>query len=77
MEIEVGLPVSFNLKFISLEADISYILPTYTDAAYPAPKGFVLMFSAYFKIFLSLKVNSLQSPVLSLQPSVIVTSVNQ
>jgi len=51
MEIEVGLPVSFNLKLISLEADISYIIPTYTDAAYPAPKGFVLMFSAYFKIF--------------------------
>ena len=51
MEVEVGLPVSFNLNFISLEADISYILPTYTDAAYPAPKGFVLMFSAYFKIF--------------------------
>ena len=51
MEIEVGLPVSFNLKFMSLEADLSYIFPTYTDPAYPAPKGFVLMFSAYFKIF--------------------------
>lgn len=51
MEIEVGLPVSFNLKFMSLEADISYIFPTYTDPAYPAPKGFVFMFSAFFKIF--------------------------
>jgi len=51
MEVEIGLPVSFNLKFMSLEADISYILPTYTDSAYPAPKGFVLMFSAFFKIF--------------------------
>ena len=51
MEIEVGLPVSFNLKYISLEADISYIFPTYNDPSYPAPKGFVIMFSAYFKIF--------------------------
>ncbi len=51
MEIEVGLPVSFNLKFMSLEADLSYIFPTYTNPAYPAPKGLVLMFSAYFKIF--------------------------
>lgn len=51
MEIEVGLPVSFNLKFISLEADISYIFPAYTDPFYPAPKGFVFMFSAFFKIF--------------------------
>lgn len=51
MEIEVGLPVSLNLKYISLEADISYIFPTYTDPAYPAPKGFVFMFSAFFKIF--------------------------
>lgn len=51
MEIEVGLPVSFNLKFMSIEADISYIFPAYTDPAYPAPKGFVFMFSAFFKIF--------------------------
>jgi len=51
MEIEVGLPVSFNFKYISLEADISYIFPTYNDLSYPAPKGFVIMFSAYFKIF--------------------------
>ncbi len=51
MEIEVGLPVSFNLKFMSLEADLSYIFPTYSDPAYPAPKGFVFMFSAFFKIF--------------------------
>lgn len=51
LEVEIGLPVSLNIGFMSLEADISYIFPTYTDAAYPAPKGFVLMFSAFFKIF--------------------------
>jgi hypothetical protein len=51
LEVEIGLPVSFNMDFVSLEADISYIFPTCTDAAYPAPKGFVFMFSAFFKIF--------------------------
>jgi len=51
LEVEIGLPVSLNIGFISLEADMSYIFPTYTDAAYPAPKGFVLMFSAFFNIF--------------------------
>jgi hypothetical protein len=51
IEMEVGLPVSFNLSFMSLEADISYLLPAYSDLYYPGPKGFVIMFSAFFKIF--------------------------
>jgi len=51
IDMEIGLPVSFNLSFMSLEADISYLLPLYSDSYYPAPKGFVVMFSAFFKIF--------------------------
>lgn len=51
MELEIGMPVSFNLKNISLEADISYIIPTYADTGSFAQRGFVIMLSAYFKVF--------------------------
>jgi len=51
IEMEFGLPVSFNLPFMSLEADVSYVLPMYSDPLYPGPKGFVFMFSAFLKIF--------------------------
>lgn len=51
VEIEIGLPVALNLDFMSVEADLSYIIPTYSDPDYPAPKGFVIMLSAIFKIF--------------------------
>lgn len=51
IEMEFGVPVSLNLPFMSLEADISYVLPMYSDPLYPGPKGFVFMFSAFLKIF--------------------------
>lgn len=51
IDIEIGLPVSFNLDFMSLEAEASYVLPMYSDPSYPGPKGFVFMVSAFFKIF--------------------------
>ena len=51
IEMEFGLPVSFNLPFMSLEADVSYVFPMYSDPLYPGPKGFVVMFSAFLKIF--------------------------
>lgn len=51
LELEFGLPVSFNLDFMSLEAESSYILPMYNDPAYPSPKGFILSLTAIFKIF--------------------------
>lgn len=51
IEIEIGLPVAINFDFMSVEADLSYIFPTYSDPDYPAPKGFVFMLSAIFKIF--------------------------
>jgi hypothetical protein len=51
IEMEIGLPVTINFDFMSFEADLSYVFPTYSDPDYPAPKGFVFMFSAYFKIF--------------------------
>ena len=51
LELEFGLPVSFNLDFMSLEAEASYILPLYYDPTYPSPKGFILSLSAIFRIF--------------------------
>jgi len=51
LELEFGLPVSFNLDFMSVEAEFSYVLPMYSDPAYPSPKGFILSLSAFFKIF--------------------------
>jgi hypothetical protein len=51
LELEFGLPVSLNLNFMSLEAEAGYILPFYSDPAYPSPKGFILSLSAIFKIF--------------------------
>ena len=51
LELEFGLPVSLNLDFMSLEAEAGYILPFYSDPAYPSPKGFILSLSAIFKIF--------------------------
>lgn len=51
LELEFGLPVSLNLDFMSLEAEVSYVLPMYNNPAYPSPKGFILSLSAFFKIF--------------------------
>ena len=51
IEIEFGLPVALNLDFMILEAEASYLLPAYSDSAYPGPKGFIFTVSALFKIF--------------------------
>lgn len=51
MEIDFGLPVSFNTDRFSFELEGSYVLPTYNDPEFPAPKGFVLLMSACFRIF--------------------------
>jgi hypothetical protein len=48
---EFGLPVSFNLNIMSLEAEVSYVLPMYSDQSYPGPRGFIFSLSAFFKIF--------------------------
>lgn len=51
LELDFGIPVSFNTKRLTLEAEPSYVLPIYNDPSYPSTKGFVLLLSAYFKIF--------------------------
>ena len=51
IEIEFGLPVSFNTDIMTLETEASYILPAYTDPYFPGPKGFVFTLSLFLKIF--------------------------
>lgn len=51
IEIEFGLPVSFNTNFMTIEAEPGYVMPAYSDPYFPGPKGFVFTLSCFFKIF--------------------------
>lgn len=51
LEVELGLPVAFNLSNISLEAEVSYLHPFFNDPAWPSPSGFIFSFSAIMKLF--------------------------
>ena len=51
MEIDFGVPVSFNINRITFEAEPGYILPIFDDPIYRSMKGFVFTFSIYYKIF--------------------------
>ncbi len=51
IQIAFGLPLSFNTDFMTIEAEPSYVLPSYSDPYFPAPKGFVFTLSCFFKIF--------------------------
>ncbi len=51
IQIEFGLPVSFNTDLFTIEAEPSYVIPAYTDTYLPGPKGFVFTLSCTFKIF--------------------------
>ncbi|MCX6259372.1 MAG: hypothetical protein NTY95_00855, partial [Bacteroidia bacterium] len=51
MEIDFGFPVDFNTDFMTIEAEVNYVLPFYNDAIYKSPKGFVFMLSGFFRIF--------------------------
>ncbi|MFH0841541.1 MAG: hypothetical protein V1903_02855 [Bacteroidota bacterium] len=51
MEIDFGLPVSFNTNRLTLEAEAGYILPVFDDPVYQSMKGFVFTFSIFYKIF--------------------------
>ncbi|OFY67399.1 MAG: hypothetical protein A2V64_13615 [Bacteroidetes bacterium RBG_13_43_22] len=50
MEIDFGVPVSFNMNRLTIEAEPGYILPVFDDPIYRSMKGFVFTFSIFFKI---------------------------
>jgi hypothetical protein len=51
MEIDFGLPVALNTDFMTIEAEVNYVLLLYNDPVYGSPKGFVFMLSGFFRIF--------------------------
>ena len=51
MEIDFGLPVALNTDYMTIEAEVNYVLPLYDDPVYRSPKGFVFLLSGFFRIF--------------------------
>lgn len=51
LEIDFGLPVSFNTNRLTIEVEPGYVLPIYDDPVYQSLKGFNFMLSIYLKIF--------------------------
>jgi len=51
IEFDFGLPVALNTDFMTIEAELDYILPVYNDPGIHGPKGFVFMLSGIFRIF--------------------------
>jgi hypothetical protein len=51
MEVDFGIPVALNTDKMTIEAEVSYTLPAYSNPAYPVPEGFVFLLSAFFRIF--------------------------
>ncbi len=50
MEIDFGLPISFNYDFVSIEIEPGYVLPLYSETGATGMKGFLFMASAFFRI---------------------------
>ncbi|MBN2861518.1 MAG: hypothetical protein JXN62_00050 [Bacteroidales bacterium] len=51
MEIDLGLPVGFNIGKLTLEAEPGYVFPAYSVYSIESPKGFVLLFNIFYRIF--------------------------
>ncbi len=51
IDIDIGIPVSFNSLRFTIEAEPGYIFSFNTDAGYSGTDGFSLFISAYIKIF--------------------------
>lgn len=51
MEVDMGIPVAFNMGRFTLKAEPGYILPLYSDTELFNPEGFVFMVNCYVKIF--------------------------
>jgi len=50
IDFEFSLPVTFNYKNVSIEAEPCYILPAFRNPDFPASKGFSVYLSVYIKI---------------------------
>lgn len=53
MEIDFGLPIAFNTRKLTIEAEPGYVIPAYATSGedVQTPKGFTLLISVYYRIF--------------------------
>ena len=51
MEIDLGIPVAFNMGKVTIEAEPGFILPLYSETDPNNPKGFSFLLSCYLRIF--------------------------
>jgi hypothetical protein len=51
MEMDFGLPIAFNYDFFTFEVEPGYVFPFYSDTETPDAEGFLLLLSAFFRIF--------------------------
>lgn len=51
MEIDLGLPVSFNIGKFTIDAEPGYAIPLYSVPAESSVNGFIFTMGIYFKIF--------------------------
>jgi hypothetical protein len=50
MEVDLGIPVSFNIGRFTIDAEPGYIFPLYTEASASGADGFLFTMGIYFKI---------------------------
>jgi len=51
MEVDLGIPVAFNMGRVTIEADPGFIIPLFSDTDSLNPKGFSFLLSCFVKIF--------------------------
>ena len=51
LEMEFGLPVSFNTDFMTIEVEPLYVIPFYDDTYYLGTEGFIFQLSIFLRIF--------------------------
>lgn len=51
MEMDFGIPVSFNTGSLTIETEVSYVVPMYDNQYYPDTRGFIFLLSGIFRIF--------------------------
>jgi hypothetical protein len=51
MEIDFGLPIAFSYDFFTIEIEPGYVLPFYSETESAGMEGFLIMASAFFRIF--------------------------
>ena len=51
MELDFGLPVAFSYDFFTIEVEPGYVLPLYSEENTAGMQGFLILVSAFFRIF--------------------------